>query len=231
MGMDGVELVMDIEERFGVSIADEDAAGIRTVGELCDYLRDRAKAFLATSCPTATAFYRLRRALIDGLGCARSEVKPATRLETLVPLQGRLRAWRQLSARLERPLPPLRWPTGVRRALVAWCWMVGLAPFVSLAWDSSWGAFFLLILLAIPLLLAGYLAACRCAVVIPAEAETMGALARTLVQRIYLATEREGAELEAWIEREVRDSIVEVLGVSPTAVHRDASFVNDLGLD
>lgn len=40
--LDIVELVMDLEEEFGIEIPDEDAEQIRTVGEAIDYIRDKA---------------------------------------------------------------------------------------------------------------------------------------------------------------------------------------------
>ncbi len=36
MGMETIELVMDLEDHFKISIADEDASRVQTVGELCE---------------------------------------------------------------------------------------------------------------------------------------------------------------------------------------------------
>ncbi|WP_373976356.1 phosphopantetheine-binding protein [Chitinibacter sp. SCUT-21] len=44
MGLDTVELVMAIEKEFAVTIADEDAAQIFTVGQLCHYVQLRLVA-------------------------------------------------------------------------------------------------------------------------------------------------------------------------------------------
>ena len=42
MGMDTVELAMDVEEKFGINIPDEDAGQLTTVQKLCDYIIDHA---------------------------------------------------------------------------------------------------------------------------------------------------------------------------------------------
>ena len=41
--LDLVELIMDLEERFGVKISDEEAQGIGTVGEAVDFIVKSSK--------------------------------------------------------------------------------------------------------------------------------------------------------------------------------------------
>ncbi len=41
--LDTVELVMEFEDEFEISIPDEEAEKIQTVGEAIDYIRERAK--------------------------------------------------------------------------------------------------------------------------------------------------------------------------------------------
>jgi acyl carrier protein len=40
--LDLVELIMELEDQFGVKISDEDAAGIQTVGQAVDYIAARS---------------------------------------------------------------------------------------------------------------------------------------------------------------------------------------------
>lgn len=40
--LDLVELIMSLEEEFGVEISEEDAEKIRTVGDASDYIREHA---------------------------------------------------------------------------------------------------------------------------------------------------------------------------------------------
>ena len=42
--LDTVELIMEFEEAFGVTIPDEDAEKIATVGDAIDYLKDKTDA-------------------------------------------------------------------------------------------------------------------------------------------------------------------------------------------
>jgi len=42
--LDIVELVMAMEEEFGIEIPDEDAEKLKTVGDVCNYLQAKGKA-------------------------------------------------------------------------------------------------------------------------------------------------------------------------------------------
>ncbi len=42
--LDTVELVMALEEEFGIEISDEDAEKMRTVGDAIKYIEEKAKA-------------------------------------------------------------------------------------------------------------------------------------------------------------------------------------------
>lgn len=42
--LDVVELVMALEEEFGIEVPDEDVENIRTIGDILEYLEDRTEA-------------------------------------------------------------------------------------------------------------------------------------------------------------------------------------------
>src|SRR5262245_39463590 len=68
MGLDVIELIMDIEDRFSVSISDADAQRVSTVGDLYVFLLARTRWGADGPCPTGRACYRLRRTLTQQLG-------------------------------------------------------------------------------------------------------------------------------------------------------------------
>lgn len=41
--LDGVELIMELEEEFGIEIPDEDAEKVKTVGQIVTYIEKRLK--------------------------------------------------------------------------------------------------------------------------------------------------------------------------------------------
>ena len=81
MGLDTVELIVDVEKRFGVRFADRDLEKVRTVGHLRDLvLRELPNRPEPAACHTSRTFYRVRRTLSDTLGVACKSVLPSTRL-------------------------------------------------------------------------------------------------------------------------------------------------------
>ena len=82
MGLDTVELVLEIEDEFGIQIPDKDAQTIQTCGQLCAYMLRRISPEPPgrTGCPTARAFRFLRRELMAQVPLPRSSFHPGTKL-------------------------------------------------------------------------------------------------------------------------------------------------------
>jgi hypothetical protein len=129
-GPDPVEMVMQVEEAFHIVIPDEDAMQIRTVGELYAYVLARLPQPPSPACISSATFYRLRRGLRELLGIPRALIRPAARIEDLVPREGRPESWRRLAA----ALAPDRLPELVRpRWLEPWmppCGLLTLLAFL-----------------------------------------------------------------------------------------------------
>src|SRR3954453_3926563 len=85
MGLDTVELVMEIESEFEIAIPDADAELIQTVGHLHAYVCHTLRPRPETICPSARAFYPLPRALRDNHPTPRRAVRPSARLARLLP--------------------------------------------------------------------------------------------------------------------------------------------------
>ena len=112
MGLDTVELVLEIEEAFGISIPDDRASRMLTVGDVYEFiLENTADSTLKSStCLSAAAFYDLRR-YVRSLGLSPSEILPKTKLEHVIPLIGRRTYWKTLSSRMDLQFPRLERPS------------------------------------------------------------------------------------------------------------------------
>jgi acyl carrier protein len=87
MGLDGVELVMEFEDEFGISIPDEMASQIVSVGDTVKCIVGilSRQAPLSGVCTSAHSFYLLRRELVRRYGLPRELVELDARVSSLIP--------------------------------------------------------------------------------------------------------------------------------------------------
>jgi acyl carrier protein len=122
MGLDGVELVLAIEETFGVSIPDSDTAELITPGLLIAHVQRLVSSKPKTRpCMSQRAFHKVRSLLVQVTGAGRREIRLDVRIDRLFPKETRQQQWdhfRSISGMTD--LPDLRfgrvnlfWPTTV----------------------------------------------------------------------------------------------------------------------
>ncbi|MDR0735825.1 MAG: acyl carrier protein [Zoogloeaceae bacterium] len=99
MGLDTVELVLDVEDWFGIEINDSDAVNMHTPGDVADYVI-RIRLDANAPCRSQAGFYRMRSVLMRTFGIPRKNIHPATRLDDL--WKDNLRDnWQKLETTLE----------------------------------------------------------------------------------------------------------------------------------
>ena len=85
MGMDLIELVMEVEDAFSIAIPDDDAEKIQRCGELHAYVVHRLRPLRGAPCQSAAAFHRIRRTLLRHLPTVeRHQVRPAALIHKLM---------------------------------------------------------------------------------------------------------------------------------------------------
>ncbi|MGB4065555.1 MAG: hypothetical protein WBK19_17160 [Azonexus sp.] len=227
MGLDTVELLLNVEECFGVAITDESAAKLATPRQLANHVAKLLAAQSpegssagASTCLNQRAFYRLRRTFIAETWLSRNALRPTTPLATLFPDQ-RTASWRRLRrtlAALDLPRLTVTTPISALAQIVITSLSALLAAYLALSpWAILAAAF------------AGWflsLALCdRLGTQFPSGLNTLGDLVP------YIPVEppivwREGEILQQVCLLTARQS-----GLSLEQVNPDAHFVHDLGLD
>ena len=231
MGLEMVELVMEVEERFGVRLPEIDAYGMRTLGDLHEVLVQQSGRRKRPDCPTRTVFYRLRGALGHVLGIEAHELRPSTAVLPLLGTWRRGRTWRRVQRRLEWKLPPLEGRAGQG---------------VALGWvGSSAGAFLAVTVLSgdlctaagaglvamLPGVLLGYIVGVLWIPTLPSPLRTAGDVARAVValNRGEFHTGRETPSADDPVWNQLCDIVAEQFRVRPESLHADTRFVEDLG--
>lgn len=224
MGLDGVELVMAVEEHFGIELTDAEVERTITPRDLIEVVLGKMQATEWSVCLTRRAFYALRRVLMQDFGCKRADITPNARLESLVPRPNRRRAWQQM----ESSLKAQRWPRLGRPAgvLIA----VGVLVAVVAVVASLWGwPFWTRILLAM-LAWSSAMMLTRPLCVEFKDLATAGELAQFLVAAAPNIFEPKGREWSrADVAEAIRSIVITQLGLKPEQYREDARFVQDLG--
>ncbi|MFC1759116.1 hypothetical protein ACFL2H_10175 [Planctomycetota bacterium] len=233
MGIDTVELVMEIEDAFSITIPDDEASHMVTVGDVFEYIVAKTSVPTNSSvCLSAVAFYSLRRAA-NSLG-ANSRVRPRDLTSAILPRSNRPEYWTQLQNKSKLQLPPLRRPNW----LVTTCTLVVIgcsivAGFLAYqSTESQLAAFASAVVAGIIFgFVSGWITqpysvhpASNCITLRALAESALGPNFKSLSERYNGASQN-----DLWLA--LRSIIVEQLGVSPDEVKPTASFVNDLGCD
>ena len=218
MGLDTVELVMAIEDEFGIVIHDGEAEKMTTPGQVSDYVMERVHTRKEDPNASQAAFYRLRTMLMREFAIPRHEIRPGMPLQRVLGHDVRGN-WKKLSRALgSNPLPALERSSflvaggvaGIPLAMAAGFWTAGASLGVAV---FACGV----------LVIAAERLSKPWASVLPKGMSTLD----TLVP--YAG----GASSAIWTRAEVLARVLaitsEQLGVASDKVHEHAHFVNDLG--
>jgi len=233
MGLDAVELVLEIEEAFSIKIPDDVATRLVTVGDVHKYIIDHADVGVAPKvCLSAVAFYALRGAA-RSVGVTR-RLRPHDSTATLFPESNRRHFWQSLQATANLKFPTLRRPPWLVK--VSACAVTVLAVWMGfLTWRSTTSELAAILSVITSAAVVGAVLAAMTApfAIYPASNfKTLRGLAESILGLNFkvLAERHDGARsADVWIA--LRSIIVEQLGVSPDLVTPTASIVRDLGCD
>lgn len=172
MGLDGVELVMEIEEEFGIKLSENDARLMKSVNDIVTVVAAKVappgdSAGAASRLKElsiirkgdrvrrqAPCFYRLRQILSDSLLVNKRLIRPDTDLRRLIPAAQRVYIWQDLRA-AGFTLPPLGWSWRALFATALACLAVAAAALgtaAQFATQYEW-----VVILSSPMLLIGWL--------------------------------------------------------------------------
>ncbi|WP_026977592.1 phosphopantetheine-binding protein [Flavobacterium tegetincola] len=106
MGLDSVELLMSVENKFGIRIEDSEAEKIATVQDFADCVYSKISLNPTDKCLTQIVFYRIRKAF-QNLNLTELEIKPTSKISDLLTQSELKINWNRLEAELGLKLPEL----------------------------------------------------------------------------------------------------------------------------
>lgn len=228
MGLDGVELVMALEESFGIELKDEEIVKTVTPRMVGDMLFSKLKATDKSVCQSQRTFYILRNALMKTFDLQRKEITPDTRFRDYIAESEEARIWPQLQAvTAVRRWPELERPLWMSRSLtIAGFAIFGTTVFLSI--QSSFGAI-LGVSGGIALSVVFGIVAARLTrpfcLYIPRRYQTVRDLFPSVLTSDHVKWTR------AQVSDLVKKVVMEQLGVSESQYTEDSNFINDFGMD
>lgn len=222
VGLDGLELLLAVEEEFDIAIDDEDAADLVSPRLLADYVSARLGNVgqKKKRCLTQAGFYRIRSVLVRQFGASRNAVRPDSPIEAFLGGSPRTH-WRKLQGAIDATqLPGLecsKW--------IAYPMQIGLPGAGLILLHAAGAPAWTLIAGAFVLWFAAAIAADRLGDIVPENLRTVGALAPYV---------RVGDQHE-WSRDYVLQRVMQItalqLGLTLEEILPDHHFVRDLGLD
>ena len=229
MGLDAVELVIEIEERFGITLRQDEAARIVTVEDLTNLILARIAARDSSGCATRSAFYALRKQVRELLRSESLRIRPKNRIADIVPAAKRRALWRLLREQLGAEPPDLVRPAVLNRLLWACAIVLLIVGLLPARVDP--------LILPLSLAIAGltYLALLRLTVpfcvVPPATLATFADASRRIAGVTVALNVPGGVDSQEWVPEVVCDILAEQLGIEKATIQPRSRLVQDLGMD
>ncbi len=106
MGLDSVEILVRVEEYFGISIPDREAEKILTVQDFADCVFTKVTVNPTEKCKSQMLFYKLKTFFTDKQALCKEQIRPDSRIRDLIT--GDLKTtWTEIEQYLKLDLPTL----------------------------------------------------------------------------------------------------------------------------
>lgn len=233
MGLDSVELAMEVEDEFSIRLSDAECEQVRTVADIAALVISKLPR-ADGACPSARGFYQLRRQVMSLTGKARGDIRPTAPLEQLFPSRDRRRQWMALRTG-DQYVPALALCGRIDGMLLTISGVLSFAWFVaSLLAALQYGWLF-----GAGVCLAGYLLGClvvkRLSAVLASEfpcgCATFGDLVRASLPLEVPSAAAEQLALHHRVMETVRRLTANQLGLPLEEVKPESRLVDDLGMD
>ncbi|MDH3346486.1 MAG: hypothetical protein OEM02_00100 [Desulfobulbaceae bacterium] len=229
MGLEGVELIMALEEYFGVEIEDNEAEYLTTPRLVGDLIFTKIQKSDEYFCQSQRAFYALRNVFIKTFNLKRHQVKLDTPFRDYIPKAEEKEVW----LRLKKAIRARIWPKFTRPSWLSYTlWGISFVVFlIATIWVSTWSsnnagfAILMGILSAIGFAIISTKLTVSYKICIPTSLITM----RDLIP--YVIT----SDTISWTREHVSDSIknliLEQFGIPEEHYTEDSKFIDDFGMD
>lgn len=239
MGLDTVELVMEVEDAFGIKIPNDRAEKIQTAGDLYEFVLESRPDLgslpqepeNADVCISALTFYALRRSLAAH-GMIDTRIRPQDGVHETLSARDRRNVWQSIGKELGVRMPPLRrpkWVVGINLVVITFLVFFVFYEMAKVSnFESGLGsALFTLVVMSILVFHLTKPLAVIPGTVSDTYRSLMGAMMRLNKWKLY---ERYGVETESVVWDQLRYILADQSGVDENKITRDTHIIYDLNV-
>lgn len=108
MGLDSIEILVEVEKTFNINIPDNEAEKIITIGDFYNTVWRHLEGRYTDKCKSQSVFYKLRQSLFDSFQISKSNFKPTSSLNDIFPKENRRGEYLKFEKVTDLQLPDLR---------------------------------------------------------------------------------------------------------------------------
>ena len=233
MGLDSIEILMKVEDTFGIKIPVREAEKIITVGDFHNAVWKYVEVQKEDKCKTQQLFYRLRTSLADQLQLDRKDLLPGSLLNEVLPLENRRKIYFGFADYNQLKLPDLvlskSWSlflTGV--GLVAFFGsIISVTILINFFDYTKW----LLLLIPVPILFIFFLSSILDYKRIFIEPASFKDFTKTVLAINYATLVKESGTNRREVESVINYIIADMAGLELAEITSEKKICDDLGID
>jgi len=233
MGLDSVEILVNVENAFGITISNYEAEKITTVGDIHQLVWRTLQGRQSMRCKTQQLFYKLRYTLAVKFNIPKHAIEPDASLNKIFPSTNRRSLYLKLEKELKLTLPPLvlpqRWVVILRITGALLIIGTGIIALVLVLRFNYTRWLYLLPVLGI--LLTKFISNILDSVRTVFEPELLSDYARLVLTLNYSTLTQENGASRKEVEQVIDHIVADIAGVDIKEVTPDKHLGYDLGID
>lgn len=241
MGVDGLDLMFQLERRYGVELPADTFQGTRTVSDVTAVVLAHLRGTSEISRPIKRAFFETRTRIVETLGCEPRDIRPSTPLSSILPppwaWMARRRAWAGI-ARNSRRAPDMEvWPRWRLLTDVAAITFIVVSTGAAMilgrilaGGPGLVGLIFGVVTLVLAWLFMDNVLLMPFTTALPSGVETVGDLAKRLAPaKVRNINTADRADMEAGVLADIREILADITRTPIEKIHPDSDLFKDLG--
>ena len=233
MGLDSVEILVNVENAFGITISNYEAEKISTVGDIHNVVWRNVQGRQSMRCRSQQLFYRLRYILINKFNATHEGIVPEASLNKVFPKNNRRLKYHRLHKELNLKLPDLVLsPIWARALTVTGVTLIpGMLVVVLVLIYGYDRTRWLYLLPALGLLATIFISNILDAVRVQFRPDKMRDYTQAVLALNYGTLMQESSLSRKEMEIVINNIIAETIGLELHEVSPEKSLTDDLGID